>query len=308
MKPLFLASFICTGALAATLVPAFAAVPKAQSCLSYWQVGDSGCEGGKQEKEQEQEKAPEVEEEVPVQEPAPAPPPSLDQRVDEFLENYEKPPREFVEFNLEPTLENALKWVAKYNETLRRNSEITAAWRQAEKIYEEAAARGESLPELENALPKMPDFSEILTQYEAQKEGGDPFQPQAPVFEPSEGGISVGSQVPVAGRIGGVAQQVRVLYFTSINCADCARMEKSLSTAVASTPLNITIECINTTPAAAVNVALSCQQRPPFAGEEAAYGIQKTPSLVVEKEDWAKPQRVTGYVEAESLIKFLLEN
>lgn len=62
---------------------------------------------------------------------------ALNKRIDKFLANYGKPPREFVAFHLDPSLENAIRWVKKFREEVNRTSKIAVAWKQAEAIFEE---------------------------------------------------------------------------------------------------------------------------------------------------------------------------
>ncbi|MFZ2619948.1 MAG: thioredoxin family protein [Alphaproteobacteria bacterium] len=143
------------------------AADKYTPCLDYFTVGPSGC-GPVKPKKQSPTTAPEASLPPPVLEEAPTPAPSLapapktlDQKVDEFLENHGKPPREFVEFNLEPTLQNALKWVHAYNKMMDRNMQLTRAWTQAEKIYDQANSQGQDLTqtvESKYALPDVPDY------------------------------------------------------------------------------------------------------------------------------------------------------
>ena len=128
-------------------------------CISYWAVGDSGCDGAEAVSVTE-DILPEpvvLEPELPLEPPGPPP---LEQRVQEFMDDHGKPPREFVAFHLEPTLENALKWVQKYEEMLNRNRRLAGAWNQARILYEEAKQQGvaEELPQLDEPLPDVPNF------------------------------------------------------------------------------------------------------------------------------------------------------
>jgi thiol-disulfide isomerase/thioredoxin len=156
-------------------------------CLNYFSVGPSGCVPDKGVKtkpapKQAPKPAPApvakatsttvipiegepVEEEVA--EAAPPGPPSLDERIDEFMESHGKPPREFVAFHLEPTLENALKWVHAYNDMLERQRLLTYAWSQAERLYDESVAGGSdpSVLNAEGALPPVPDYGVELAQF-----------------------------------------------------------------------------------------------------------------------------------------------
>ena len=102
--------------VAGLALPAYAPPREDKACLSYWSVGSSGCNGAKKDKEQPpqpnpSELLPQPVLEQPPQEQAEQQQasdgqPPLQERIDEFLENYDKPPEEFVAFNLEPTPEN----------------------------------------------------------------------------------------------------------------------------------------------------------------------------------------------------------
>ncbi len=135
-------------------IPVLAAATAAQEryapCLSYYTVGDSdGCQP-------EQEEAPVSAAPSPTavapepEEPAETGPRPLKERIDEYLADHGKPPREYVSFYLEPTIENAIKWVHTYNEILERNKRITYAWGQAEQIYDTAKAAGADTSQLDN--------------------------------------------------------------------------------------------------------------------------------------------------------------
>lgn len=133
----------------ATYAHANAAQEKYAPCLNYFMVGDSG--GCEEEKPKAKPGAPSPTEEV-VEEtpPAPAGPRPLQERIKEYMEDHGKPPKEYVAFYLEPTIENAVKWVHTYNQILERNKQITYAWGQAERIYEAAQEKGKDLSVLED--------------------------------------------------------------------------------------------------------------------------------------------------------------
>lgn len=139
---------------------------QAETCLDYWRVGPNGdCR--KPTYERQPTEKPKTEEPKKVEEPKSQPQvqeqpqENLDTRIDDYLENYEKPPREYAAFHLEPTLENAIKWVKKYRETIDRSRKLAEAWSQAEYLYDHMQAQGvdvNNLVELENELPDVQGF------------------------------------------------------------------------------------------------------------------------------------------------------
>ena len=164
-------------------MPALAQEDKYATCLDYFSVGTSGCEHAKEPSKttvtaplppavlEGQQQA--------LEQPTIQGPKTLEQRVDDFMEDHGKPPREFVEFHLEPSLENALKWVHKYNEMLERNDQLTKAWIQAEEIYDKGVSQGgDTSVFVKEALTPVPDFG-------VRKEHGltaaMPAVPQSPI-------------------------------------------------------------------------------------------------------------------------------
>lgn len=271
-----------------TLGHAFAA-PKGEVCLDYWNVGMSGCDGKKPE---EPEAAPPVPAapsqivqttEQPVKTPT-----TLEERVQDFLDNYEKPPKEFVAFNLEPTLENALKWVQKYNEMIERNKQLTAAWSQAQQIYKtlQEQNRTDEIPALDNPSMPVPDYGVELPKEQNEqlnaltnlmKQAGDPFmnksqQNTAAMFSDTQqqsllggtlpknpfaaGGIS--EQVDSAADEGNIAHTsagsvggggpVRVSYYFSAECPYCKKFEPGFQKVIEEMGSAIDVTCVDMTP------------------------------------------------------------
>jgi hypothetical protein len=110
-------------------------------CLDYWIKGPAACKTKKPEKKQKifinaksiKGDATVVQkDEERVQYEA-----ALNKRIDKFLANYGKPPREFVAFHLDPSLENAVRWAKKFREETERTSKIAVAWKQAEALFQE---------------------------------------------------------------------------------------------------------------------------------------------------------------------------
>lgn len=153
--------FLLLGAL---LVAAFAPWAQAQSankerCLSYWTVGMSGCGAPKkaEPKPEPEQKPAEQPELIEPQQPQQRP---LAERIEEFRQNYDKPPTEFIAFNLEPSLENALRWVQKYNDMIQRSRQLSSAWSQAQQVYKIYQEQGIQLPPVDyvTELPPVPDY------------------------------------------------------------------------------------------------------------------------------------------------------
>lgn len=128
-----------------------------QPCLNYWQKGDSSVCATQPE---QPTRKPTLAASPTVPSPtavaaAPDPSSSLDGRIDKFLADYGKPPREFVAFYLEPTPENAVKWVETYQQLLDRPQQLAYVWTQAETLYAQAqrTKQGQGVP------PSQPTFN-----------------------------------------------------------------------------------------------------------------------------------------------------
>lgn len=194
-------------------------------CLDYWATGPSKCKKEVVEKKKQQETAeqpqaelvePEKDEEEMTEEEKKEA--KLQKDIDKFYNRHGKPPEEFVRFYMDPSPANAIAWVKKYNENLGRSRELSAAWTQAQKIYDRFKEKGMDLPpemlpeyarEDENALPPVQDLGEELPPSLQGVFGGGqkqaPLQNQQAMAEDGlgfdGGGVSV--QVGEDGRIGG---------------------------------------------------------------------------------------------------------
>ncbi len=160
------ASLVLVGSVVGP-APAFAISEEAQAvqpCLDYWQKGDSGTCATPPVPTKPKPVAV-----VSQTQPSPTaavaaatnPSSSLDGRIDKFLADYGKPPREFVAFYLEPTPENAVKWVETYQQLLDRPQQLAYVWTQAETLYAQSqqAQRAKGLPAPQptfNASPLTP--------------------------------------------------------------------------------------------------------------------------------------------------------
>lgn len=268
-----------------------AATPYREKCLSYWVVGDSGCDGAEPVSQTVDDVLPEpiVDNQQPQAPELPPEPkaPTLDEKIEDFMENHGKPPREFVAFHLEPTIENALKWVQKYEEMLTRNRRLAGAWNQARILYEEAKEKGvkDKLPQLENPLPEVPNFgvqlpaemSWFMQEDQVSKiDQGSPFSVFGGPFSEvggavntgvtplgqdgsiggrSEqvGGVSSGVTPLVNGRIGGGPEKaydgpIQISYYFSAECPYCKEFEPELDKVIKSMHDRLEVTCVDMTP------------------------------------------------------------
>lgn len=143
----------------------------AEVCLDYWLKGPAACKQKKKEKpisvhikgsiKGRFPKAERDSERLKYEE-------ELNIKIDKFLENYGKPPREFVAFHLDPTMENAIKWVKKFNTDHERTMKVAVAWKQAEEIFEEYRDTGEV------TLPASSGVTESQVKYIKEVLDSDP--------------------------------------------------------------------------------------------------------------------------------------
>ncbi len=319
----------CTTILYAGLVTA---APLQKPCVDYYAVGPSPCDVN-EVTETTPEPAllppPVVETEkehdtvAQQQQPAQPKPPPLEQRVDEFLENYEKPPREFVAFNLEPTMENALKWVKAYNDMLKRDEELTRAWMQAEVLYNQAEAEGIDLAaqlNYESRMPAVPDFGVPVDRGGLNRRAApNALQRTQPnLRRPQDNNFQVQTaalQRPTAMRpptasnnIGG--GNIEITYYFSAECPYCQRFEPGFQKLIEENPGRFDVTCVDLTPSGAtqnnINGKVDCAWRPPQPGEVKQMGIKSTPSLIVNRGAGQPLERVSGFVPPDRLQTFLL--
>lgn len=153
--PLILATLLVTAVL-----PLAQAQDKKERCLSYWTVGMSGCGGEAKAKPEPQTSPEEAQLIEPEQQPEQPQQKPLAERIEEFRQNYDKPPTEFIAFNLEPSLENALRWVQKYNDMIQRSRQLSSAWSQAQQVYKVYQQQGLELPPVDyvTEMPPVPDY------------------------------------------------------------------------------------------------------------------------------------------------------
>ena len=117
-------------------------------CLDYWSTGPAKCKPKQPEQKPEPKKA---ETPAPPRPQAQTLPPEeqkteLEKDIEQFYDRHGKPPEEFVRFYMDPSPENALAWVKKYNENILRSRQLASAWTQAQKVYDDFETQGLEVP------------------------------------------------------------------------------------------------------------------------------------------------------------------
>lgn len=282
-------------------------------CIDYTSVGMSSCKQVVSEQKTVSETVSIPAPVVEFERPNKAVSKTLDDRIDEFLENHGKPPREFVAFSLEPTLENALIWAKKNREIIERNQKLTDAWNQAQTILDAREQGGGPVPALPEELMPVPDFTPIIQrEVEGQpQKAAKPLTPQA---------LSASNlnrtQSVVGGRIGGSVsslggqEPISISYYFSAECPYCKKFESEIKSVIKDMKDKVSVTCVDMTPSgqAAENVLgkIDCAWRPLQVGEMEKMGIQSTPSLIIDRHQGGSLERVTGFVDAKSLKDYLL--
>ncbi len=331
------------------------AVPasKYDICLDYWKIGANGsCKATPQNKKTEPE-APKIAEkpkvaapvsvtEIPIEPEEIEEKPersALDKKIDEYIETYDKPPREFVAFHLEPSLENALKWVHKYNSMIKRNRDITYAWSQAEILFDKAVASGEDPKVLGLDLPPdMPDFGVPVPgmaknppKYTKPNVGFKPSVDIAkamlgqndqnitlptplvkesliPGMQPNQKPLTNIVPITQDGRTPG---QLHIDYYFSAECPYCQRFEPGFNSIIQEMGDKVTVTCVDMTPSGQyqenIYGKVDCDWRPIQEGEIQKMGVTRTPSLIISREAGGALERITGYVDTDKLREYLLK-
>tara|TARA_R110000868_G_scaffold218576_1_gene469006 strand:+ start:150681 stop:151700 length:1020 start_codon:yes stop_codon:yes gene_type:complete len=326
------------------LVASFAPAMAQQTCLSYKQMGDSSCQGGAAAVSEtliEEVKEEEVEKEVVKNAPEPAKieEETLDTRIDEYMETYNKPPREFVAFNLEPTLENALTWAKKYKELMERNHKLTAAWGQAQTILQDMESKGQQVPGYQ-PMPEIPDYGSALPQSFNTFGGNLPsqrndyagiatksninqgaptlgFAQNDPVPSPftAERGsqaITTGAQAFAGGSLTSHANgPVDISYYFSAECPFCKKFEAGFKSLIAELGSHINVICVDMTPSTRtkenINGKIDCSWRAAVPGEASAFGVTSTPTLLIDRGAGKGLEKIEGVVDMDKLKSFLME-
>lgn len=329
----------------ALLLLGFMSSSFAATCLNYTSLGDSSCQGGVSVTtidESTMLAEPEVGEAAPVAQKTILPPepkaPTLDDRIDEYMENYNKPPREFVAFNLDPTLENALKWAKKYREMMERNQKLTAAWGQAQTILSDMESKGQRVEGFQ-PMPEIPDYGAALPKGFGGLAGTLPSQRNnysgiasnsnamqgAPTLGFAEGdllsnSVSRGrgdgavrvSSKELFGESLTVSREgpIEISYYFSAECPYCKKFEEGFKGLIKEFGNDLEVICVDMTPSsrtkANIHGKLDCSWRAAVPGEATAFGVQSTPTLLVNRGTGKGLEKIEGVVDMSKLKSFLL--
>ncbi|MCP5405677.1 MAG: thioredoxin family protein [Pseudomonadaceae bacterium] len=307
-------------------------------CLDYWAVGNSKeCQSPAKPKKPS--KPPPVVPSPttpPPQAATTSPSPTLDEKIDKFIETHGKPPREFVAFYLEPTPENAVKWVAKYNEILQRGQDLAIAWTQAEKLYDNEVKSGTPASVLNpTAYPIVPDYGIPLPgintpaypQMATQQRPVVPAPLGAAAAIRSESsnwlnapatataGVATGLLKPeVDLKADFTGKPLQVSYYFSSICPYCKKFTPDLATVVEELGERLQVTCVDVTPEVGeahrtpnnLDGVLSCLWRPATDEEIAKLNIRQTPTLIINKGDDQQLEKISGYVDPAKLRTYFL--
>lgn len=345
--------------LALLLFMMFVSVPvwaDNQTCLSYTKVGDSSCDqevskttvdkGGMLpaplaplEEVVDPNPVSKEEQKKPVVTPEKTKEEELDERINEYMDSYGKPPREFVAFNLEPTLENALKWAKKYRELMERNRKLTAAWGQAQTILNEMEDKGLEVPGYE-PMADIPDygvgvpsgfqgFADALPSQQTDYAGiaaNSAARQGAPTIGFAEGdgnaistnsnndAVNKGSTTLIGGESVTPAPKagdgvVEVSYYFSAVCPYCKKFEEGFKGLVQEMKGDVKVTCVDMTPSertkANIHGKLDCSWRAAIPGEATALGVTSTPTLIIDRKMGHGLEKVEGLVDISKLKAFL---
>lgn len=332
---LLMAAVTLMVALFAAPQPAFA------RCLDYWAIGPSGCSGKEPEKKEVKKKkkaAPEeevaeeepeeevAEEEMTEEEKKEA---KLEQDIEKFYNRHGKPPEEFVRFYMDPSPQNALAWVKKYNESIQRSRQLAAAWTQAQQIYNNFDEQGLELPpellpeyvrESDEKLPPVQDLGLELPPGLDDVFGKKPEQQSVAPSEDTAsaiGGLG-GDRVQTLGedrRIGGGPVEeagedlIKISYYFSAKCPYCKKFEPGLSKVMKDMKGKLEVTCVDMTPggqtAENVHEGINCQWRPLLPGEKNAMGVDATPTIIVDRGPEKPLERLSGFVDERKLRDYI---
>jgi hypothetical protein len=241
-----------------------------QPCVDYFTLGGSRCRP-------QQPQAPAVPT-LPVQ-------PSATDPVQAFLDNHGKPPREFAEFYVNPTPENARRWAQAFQAQQAKAAALAAAWKQAESALKVAPAAPVSAPPQPLPAPTTP----------------------VPL------GATPPSPPPL--RLGGFATPVEqhpiMVYYFSASCPFCARLKPDLLAVTQSLRGKLVFACVDLTPLSPRQAphptnrnGLPCDWRLPQPGEVEKLQIRQTPTLLISRPG-GNGARLTGVVEPSQLREAL---
>ena len=260
------------------------AVAKDKPCLNYYTVGESNCRPSAS---------------TPVagasERSAPMPTRQNEQTaVDKYLSEYGKPPREFVEFYLNPTPENATKWVAAYQQILQKGQDMSKAWSEADQLYKAGLQSPEPVSQAPASFAPEP-MLQTMPQAPAQ-----PLSQAAPA---SFGGIADRIDHVKNAPSGIAPNQTSLTYYYSQTGPYCVRMTPDLAILSREMSSKLAFTCVDVTPVGPdirpnqsyITSKLPCEWRLPEQGEVDREGVRQTPTLVIQKPGAAKV-RLSGYV------------
>lgn len=273
------------------------AVAKDVTCIDYFTVGESKCQPAASTPVQAPPKAGQA------QLLAPADAPKAESDVDKYLENYGKPPREFVEFYLNPTTDNAQKWVGAYQQMLQKGQDMSKSWSNAEQLYAKSSGGAAAVNNTGSpAQAAMPD-SQPVSQSVAL-----PAAAPAPVSIGAFSGVAGGASL---GGLAGAGSSYNLTYYFSQVCPYCARMTPDLAVLSKEKEGKLALTCVDVTPEGPqshpeptyITGKLPCKWRLPEAGEIDSQEVRQTPTLLIQK-DGGAPLRLSGYVPLAQLRQY----
>lgn len=308
-----------------------------QPCLDYYQVGPSSkCQPPAPKQKAQPAAAPTPTPTVVAAPPAQPVSPTKskqDEAIDKFQEQYGKPPREFVAFYLNPTPENATKWVHTYQELLNRSTQLAIAWTQAETLYQNALNKGVPASKFASTtLPAVPDYGIPVPGFTDNPAFYPGRQaPGAPIAQAGIQGFGGQAAVPqlaaltnpasVAAGLVTMPQQkavnagpIELRYYFSAECPYCQKFEPEFAGLLKEMGNKLSTVCIDVTPYSGPGTGpsqshvadrLDCAWRTLEPGEEDQFGVKQTPTLIIRRAGASAFERIGGYVPAASLKSYL---
>lgn len=216
--------------------------------------------------------------------------------VKEFLENHGKPPREFVEFYLNPTPENAQKWNQSFREQQMKVSQVAAAWQNAMRGDTPSQTSGQSTGSNTGLLQNQ--------------RVNEPVSPQTP--SPAPAARPESSKVTRLGAFATSAEQGGwVTYYFSVSDPLSARMSEDFKGVIPNLKSKYRFTCVDLTPLSdkvqaqpSNRGALPCDWRLPRSGELETYKIQQTPVILIQRTN-QPPELIKGVIKPDRLRKLL---
>lgn len=312
-------------------------------CLDYWIKGPAACKDQAEEKKLVI-KGGNVNLNIEKDEARIAYEKELNIQIDKFLADYGKPPREFVAFHIDPSLENAIRWVKKFNEQRERSRKIAVSWRQADKLFQEYSNTGQlSLPPesgvtasqveyLLKALEENPSELREVKGYGVDIKGEwdktvldkkysklnykDEAYAKAVDKLTQTGSSSAYSLEKLENKYkkadkekSAKIEPLEISYYFSAKCPFCQKFKPELKDAIAKFgKKNIKLTCVDMTPGEKkpdnLTGGLDCKWRPLLAGEAKQFGIKRTPSLLVKRGGASGLELLENYHDTKTLVKY----